>query len=116
MATMSWENNCLATFGDLRSRSTLESEMTDYLALTVAGDDWDEVTIFNFCPIMARGKDLGMDISVAVDSKEATRDRRCIPALRWLDDVSGQAALNCAKVWLFLCYDFGRQVGKGRWM
>jgi hypothetical protein len=32
MAAMSGENNCLATFGDLRSRSTLESEMTDYLA------------------------------------------------------------------------------------
>src|SRR3954454_8897950 len=102
MAAMSGENNCLATFGDLGSWSTLEREMTHYLALTVTGNDWHELTVFNFFPIAARRKDLGMDISMAVHSKEATRDRRCIASLRRLDDVFGQAAWDCAKVWLFL--------------
>ena len=54
MAAVTGENNGLAPFGNLGSRSTLKSEMTHDLALAIARDHWDEFASLVITHALAR--------------------------------------------------------------
>jgi len=100
VAAVSSENDSLAPFGDLGSRSALKSEVTDDLPLAISRDHWDEFAALDLVPVATRREHVRVDVRVAINGEKAAGDGWRVSSLRHIDGVV--AWVDCGGRWRFL--------------
>jgi hypothetical protein len=99
VAAMGWENDSLAPFGDLGSRSALKGEVTDDFPLAISCDHWDEFAALDPVPVAVWREHVRMDVRVAINGEKAAGDRRRVSSLWRIDGVVTWVASRGSRWW-----------------